>query len=291
MFMKKQGVTFIEILVSLVILSLILSAVAAALFGGFRMLKQAEFKSRAMGIAYFKMSQALSKTYSGSLNNTTVPQLWTGFNDTEAEFFWSITATPEESDKAHIPYKNITVVCSYAIKNPDGTLDKPREVRLSNIIPYPYIHSRSKKVDWNETTGNYPLALNASQSDRPDPADFRDILSPEVIGFNFEVNKDLVVLYNLAIEHEPDFADQEPPPGNQTVYTECLMDNKQIWGITTRTPIISQPFINNALVIQNVSAEPHTLQIRWCKDPSNGKVKLRSYEITVLAYENITWIQ
>jgi hypothetical protein len=57
------------------------------------------------------------------------------------------------------------------------------------------------------------------------------------------------------------------------------------YGIITRTPIMTQIFINNILEIENVTSGYHKINVEWCHDSQTTQVWLRAYDVTVLAVE------
>jgi len=287
--MQRKGLSFVEILVSLVLLSLIMAAVAAALSGGFSLLRKAEYKSRAMGIAYLKMNEALTHTYASADLQERHDQGW-DFSDTDAQFNWSLDIEEDITARSGIPYKNITVTCAYRERFPDGTLGVPKEVRLANVVPYAYIHSVNSSAVFGYP--HYIPICPASAHTIPQNTDFQPLNhdgSP-VATVNFKVPKDLIVFYSLAIKYQKD-SSQVNPESYKTVYTRLLVDGVS-YGVTTCTPILSQPFINNIVTIPNRDENKnHKLQIQWTRDAygSNcGVVELKTYDVNVLAYENLT---
>lgn len=289
----KKGLSLIEILVALIVVGIIAASVSAAVIGGYMMLKQAEHKSRAMSIAHVKLQEFLSKGYSNltpGYYNGTEDDISTIFKDTadNTYFKWEVTVTQDKMPGAiKVPYKNIEVCSQYFEKNTKGQVVDSKVVRLINVVPYPLIHvaaAQAKFFGVNQKKHKAPTAAGKYASGWSDAMyKWGNITSPanHVLGFNYPVGKDLVLMYNLAITYD---TDNSPAPGD-TVFTRCLLDGTHPHGIITRTPIQSQIFINNIVEIPNVPAGNHTISLEWSKENST-EVYLREYDISILAVEH-----
>jgi len=309
-----KGLTLVEILVSLIIVGLIAAAVSAALLGGYYMLKQAEHKSRAMSITNVMLQGYLAKSYENLDENKPAPSgteedISDIFNTTQdnTEFNWVVNISKHHTGgPIAIPYKNIEVITAFSEKNTQGVKSSQKEVRLANMVPYPVIHAgttRSAEI-YRDNTYVAPVTRydNQDYSNWTDSDyNWKNITNALFVQkFNYEVPKDLFVMYNIAISYDT----KKMPLASHTVYTRCLLDGMPPWnetlhayepsyGVITRTPIKSQIFINNIFQIRNVTntGKDHTIQIEWAKDKSASIgnetiVSLREYDITVLAVEH-----
>lgn len=288
----RRGLTLLEVLIALVLIGLIVSALNAALYGGLYLLKQAEYKSRAMSVASAVMQGYLTKTFeSPSLVSTAAPQAWVFGDsaDSPVDFRWSARVEESTMGSAAIPYKNVTVNCSYHELTTSRAEGQEKEIRLTNVIVYPLIHALSVQKGFGPKAvppADYPLAENS----------YKNITAASsVLEVDFRVPKDLLIYYNLAVKGQGTLVNKDPDKllagefnPTATVYTRCLLDNAA-YGVETRTPVWTQPFINNVLLIPSVPKGRHFLQLQWYKDSeAKGQVQLREFEIMVLAYENAT---
>jgi prepilin-type N-terminal cleavage/methylation domain-containing protein len=293
---KEKGLSIIEILVALIIISIIAACVSAAIISGYSMLKKAEHKSRAMSITHVKLQQYLAKSFDELMLNMTESgddaNISQQFEDTQdnAFFSWTVNVTEGTEGNRHVPYKNITVETLYSERNPRNDSVSNRTIRLSNIVTYPLVHILSNGTKF--TGANATLyAANRTQYlfDDPDHQPFvpnwRNITTTSgVLNFTYRVPKDIIVMYNLAISYNT----TRPPEPFETVFTRCILDGSQVNppGIITRTPISSQVFINNILEIPNVTAGNHRINVEWCHESRNTTVWLRAYDVTALAVES-----
>lgn len=272
----RRGFTLIEILVSVILIGIGLCAMTAGYVGGRFFLKQAENKSKAMSVASVRMEEYLAKSYSdlsegeysgsdtfsdGMVVNWTVnvTQLWEGDNP----------ATPE---KEGVPYKYLTVISSYAERNMAEQIDE-KEARLANIKAYPYIHSVSRNYSPEDT-------IEAMAG----PAQLIEGLNLDI---DYSVNKDLIVAYNIAIHVDNPGGVIRPA---HTIFTHCNLTTgaaEAMYPIQTRTPIRTQPLINNIVGINNVPRGQHTIKIYWNKEAGvGGTVTLKEANVVVMAFEH-----
>jgi hypothetical protein len=258
--------------------------------GGFYILKQAEHKSRAMSVAYLKLNQFLGVSY-----KDLKPDVYAGIEDfgqyaDRMPFSWYVDVTEnslEHPKQANlkIPYKNINVTVSY---NETGFSDSyviDKTVNLKNIKAYSFIHSDSNTIQFDSDDSSAPEALYYDSSSAGiEYQDNHNIMysqEAKALTLKYEVPKNIMVIYNMAINAK-ETTDVLPA---DAIRTRCFFDGKE-QGIETETPILSQPFISNTIVISNVEpSKSHSLEIRWKKIQDRGKVFLRNLEISVLAYE------
>jgi prepilin-type N-terminal cleavage/methylation domain-containing protein len=290
---NKKGLSLVEILVALVIIGIIAACVSAAMISGYYMLKQAEHKSRAMSISHVKLQEYMAKSFDELGNNSSGDDadISQQFEDTQdnAYFNWTVNIT-NGTENGRVPYKNITVQTVYSERNPKNESVSSKTIRLSNIATYPLVHILSDGA--NFTGASATLYKANVTSLHYDDTGFKykwgNITNTPsgVLNFSYQVPKDLVVMYNLAITYNSSVK-LEP---FETVLTRCILDgnSSKQYGIITRTPVMTQVFINNILEVQNVSKGNHKINIEWCHDALNTTVWLRAYDITILAVENKT---
>jgi len=276
---KKKSFTLIEIVVSLVIMGIGLTAVTVTFFGGRFILKQAENKSRAISVATVKMEEHLAKTFSG-LGGLEKPVLVDIGTDAGSEdkipVDWkvSISTQWETNSKLGIkvPYKVIEVNTFYNEKSPNNQVTR-KNVKLVNIVPYPYMHTES-------------LHFEPETSGQSVPSGHFEAINSLSLSFNYPVAKDIMLIYNIAISID----DSTNIKSTDTIYTACRLDGEHNFrGTQTRTPISMQPFISNVVPIDNVSADKnHTLSIEWMKEtdiPNAGIVRLKEANLMILSAE------
>ncbi|MCU0650881.1 MAG: type II secretion system GspH family protein [Candidatus Omnitrophica bacterium] len=292
---NKKGLSIIEILVALIITGLIAACVSAAVISGYYMLKKAEHKSRAMSITNVKLQEYMAKSFDELVRNESGDDaaISQQFRDTQdnALFNWTVNVTEGlEGNPARIPYKNITVETLYRERNPQNESVSNKTIRMSNIVTYPLVHIASrgdKFTGANATLYSAPRILPPEYTDGmgENLYNWTNITGPGgVLDFNYRVPKDVVVMYNLAISYNT----ARPPDPDETVLTRCILDGNTEYGIITRTPIMSQIYINNILEMQNVTRGSHRINVQWCHESLNTTVWLRAYDVTVLAVENKT---
>ena len=97
-----------------------------------------------------------------------------------------------------------------------------------------------------------------------------------------------MVIYNIAIEVE----DSTGIAVDDTILTSCFLDGRQQL-IETRTPIVTQPLINNLIEVDakpnGVTADKsHRIEIKWYKItnlPSAGTITLKKANVIIVAFE------
>lgn len=307
--LSKKGVGLIEILVGIVILGIVITSVSTALSNGFYFIKRSEHKSKAMDIAYYEMSRALSRSYDSPLLRDVINQnvTLTADEDDGTDYTLNIRVDDEVLREPLpstnvIPYRNITVECSYREKKAQGVLTPTKTVRLTNILPYSYLHTVSFATP--AFAVNNPIAANAPLVPLPmlpinnaDSNNYRNI--PEQRGskdieilLNYEVEKDIIVNYNIAIN--PVIGTMQLP-SFALIKTRATLDNNAFSTLETGTPILSQLFICNEVVFKNVAPNVnHVLRIQWYRETypvlpalvDDANIYLRRCEVTVRAYES-----
>ncbi len=275
---KRKTFTLLEIVVSLIIIAIGLTAVGVTFIGGKFILKEAENKSRAISIATVKMEEYLSKTFSGlgGIETPTLTYIGTDSGkegDIPVDWKVDISTQWEVNKKLSIsvPYKVIEVNTFYNEESPNNQKIR-KNVKLINIIPYPYMHIQS-------------LHIESGSGGQAVPPTYFDDISGLKIEFNYPVFKDIMVVYDVAIYIE----NSTNITPTDTIYTGCYLDNeKNNRGTQTRTPISMQPFISNAISIDNVSPGPHSLSIKWMKDTqvrNAGTIKLKEANLIIISTE------
>lgn len=245
--------------------------------GGRFMLKQAENKSRATSIAAQKLEEYLTKSFTGLGGLTQLTQTYSDVDTGgggEIPVDWRVDiSTKWETNTSlgiRIPYKFIEVTASYNEENPSGAVQR-RIVKLANIVPFPYMHSQTLNIE--PSSGSAPGV----------PAGAYQSINGLSLSFNYPVNKDVMVIYNISIHIDNDTGITPV----DTIYTGCFLDGKTTAeGTETRTPISMQPFISNVVGLSGISADTnHTIQIKWKKDTAAGNIKLKEANIIIVSTE------
>ena len=265
----KKAFTLVEVLVCIVLIGIGLSAVIGVLVAGSFYLKRAELKSEAISVASTQMERFLAKSY-GSLQAGV-------FNGQSKETEWKVEVEEEtEGDCTGstrcIPYKKITVSTFY-LEEGAKTNTTHKRIQLTNIIPYPYIHIASKSIG---ATGQ--VATDASYVE----------IEGLTLDLSYPVDKDIMVIYNIAIAVEGTAGIE----ADDTIYTSCFLDGEQKL-IETRTPIVTQPLINNIIEIDAganglTRNKSHKVEIKWYKETSiagAGEISIKKSNIIVVAFE------
>lgn len=262
-----SGFTLMEIVVSVVLLAIGIWVMTGGYIGGRLFLKQEEDKSRAMSVASVKMEEYLTKPFS-NLEDGVV----SGSNSFPDGFQvnWTVqVAQGREGNNpsSGVPYKHINVTASYNERKASDASQVRNDVRLTNIVPYPYIHVKSIHVAPLSNQPAVPLSIEA--------------IPGVAISIDYAVDKDLMVVYNVAIEVESSSGLQPI----DTIYTECYLDGVKK-DIVTRTPIMMQPLISNVIGVNEVSRGPHTIELKWYKDTNAGRIILKEANMIVTACEH-----
>ena len=283
---RKPGFTLVEILIAAVILGISAYTFMALNLTSKLWLSKAYYKTKAIEIASTKMEENLAKSYSGLGSSQGLKCLGSDWEaDMESEsacqgkagypFQWTVLVT--NLTKNGVPYKQADVSVSYTEA---GTR---RMVSLTNFIAYPYI---------NIITDNFGSRVDIPVCPLAPPANFNpsaSVNAPTTIystPFNFPVKKNFQISYNLAVSVD-DPANIQPL---NTIYTRCrlvLKGRNLLSYPETRTPILTQPLINNWTEIDDVPAGEGTLIIEWCKGETAGDISLQTGNAIILAVENL----
>ncbi|MFA5319665.1 MAG: prepilin-type N-terminal cleavage/methylation domain-containing protein [Candidatus Omnitrophota bacterium] len=262
----KSGFTLMEVLISIVIAVIIFAALSKGMIGGGFLLKQVENKSRACGVTAANTEEYLAKAYSSLEEGT-----YTGSTDYGSKplFNWTVNVEkkwlgddPGTIDQEGIPYKLITVNSSYE-ETDYNKIFHTKNVRFVNMVPYPYVHAEIKS-----SSSSVSVPFN----------NYTEIIQ---IPINYEVDKDLMIIYNIAIKVK----DATGLEANNTIYTKCYVDS-EAQNIETRTPIITQPLISNVVGVNNVLKGEHTVSVQWYKDTNSGNISLKEINVIVVAFEH-----
>ena len=316
---QRCAFTLIELLIAITLVAIGIGVVSGVYLAGRRQLRHAEDKIKAMNAASMLMDEQLARSFAeleaelpvGS-NSVVLSGIscvaadWSSHDfATEGEclaashplypdspgggvpFSWDVTL--ERRHEGNIPYMHVQADVSY---NEDtASTSSERLVRLENMLPYPFIHFNANNVfDDNPGLDHAPVnpAIELVRIDLP----------------VYEVDKNIEVIYNVALEVQEDAACNAGTSTAcirpmDTAFTECrLVDpdtgtETRLGGIT-RTPLISQPMINNHVVNDTESAaltdylnhgKAYTVRVMgWVDDP-RGQIGLKQANIVVIAME------
>lgn len=279
-----SGFTLLEVMISALLIMVGLGALGVTVVAGKRFLKQAEYRSQALGLASNKMEELLARAYAF------FPVDIQESNQTGSYNWNASVVTRNASGPRAIPYKDIVVVVSYPEEDGGGVGLDTNNIRLTNIIPYPTAHTASKKIptdtiddevpfDDYETIGNATVRLELIRA-----------------GLKFAVPKDIVVSYSVGVGINSTDEGAEIAPID-TIYSACFYSNGTITdkliGVETRTPIATQASFNNKVVLKNMSvSNDNKIEIKWRYDRStiatgyaNTSIILRNAELSILATE------
>lgn len=267
---SAAGFVLLEILVSLIIAVLIFSGVLLSVNSCLVFLKRAENKSRAMSVTVTTLDRYMSKSYSALVPGTTTGR--ENFGEHTA-FNWEAVVSEEGEGPVatRVPYKKITVTTSYGDEGANGVV-VPKQIRLVNVVPYPFIHTRVlHEIPADVSAPSVPSGTLAAPR-------YATLKTLEV---NYNVAKDLMIIYNIAIKNTSVTGLREV----DTILTRCLLDGVY-QPIETRTPIISQLLISNVVGINGVRPGPHTIELQWFKDTAQGRTILKEINAIVVACEH-----
>ena len=250
-----------------------LGALGITIVSAKRFLKLSENRSQAMSLAMTAMERCLAKSYDTVEDDPPKDDI------SDDGFDWTATVTPESAtgDSNTIPYKTIDVLVSYQEAGENNT-QETRNIRISNIIPYPAVHTDSVYIGSNtidEALANYTKILDLAIDD-----------------IDYEVTKNIMVTYNVAVnvadtDNNSDGKDDGDLISSDTIYTACYLDDAQ-QGIVTRTPILTQPSFNNVVVLKDVASGAHEIDVRWkknVKETDAGNITLKEANLIIVAAE------
>jgi len=302
--LKKRGFTILEVLLSAIFIVSGVAATVAVVYSGKFFLKQAENKSRAINVAWTKMEENLAKSFSDPDFTGPLPKTITG---TEGNITWTVAlnSTTQGVAPRIVPYRTIQVTATYAETSPAGGASETRSVILKNIIPYPYLHTRSLILNQDDTLSAPFCDCDGTQVAHysrigPDlnggVLDENAVANPYLeIEVNHPVTKEVQVFYNIALKIQ----DATGVDSADTIYSACFIRNPATGSVQgpipviARTPIMSQPLISHAVGLTTAngfSLPPgrHIIEVRWFKrtGASNaGIVSLKSANLILVLFE------
>lgn len=241
-------------------------------------LTKAYLRAKAMEVASLKMEEARAKSYSGLMPSAglrCVGADWKRDDLGEAGCLesggvplrWRVDVSPRTMNS--VPYKKASVSVSYDEKGAATAQGTQRGVSLENYVVYPFIHVLTQDVgssDAEASAGGWSTVLTQD--------------------FNFPVKKNIQVAYNIALSVD----DTSGIMPLHTLYTRCriVVGAANLASFPeTRTPILTQPLINNWTQIDNVPAGQGRLIVEWRKEAASGKVTPQSGNIIAVAVENL----
>lgn len=286
MFCKtRRGITLIELLVAMVLTALSVSVASRIYITSRQFIGRSDFKARAGRIAFVKMEEYLAKSY-GSLD-ALIQQgrtYFTGLDSADPRFQWAVRLTAKQeinsSDTTiRIPYVEIEVVVTYP--DSDASSTATSTVRITNIVPYPYYRVYSINCDFS--TGCF-----ANPSGCLKDSALAGMGCPPVLGLDYwyrvaqialdnKTKVDLLVIYNIGVAGVVG-SGLEPDDVIFTRLSIAYETDPLRWlefrgietGITTGTPILSQPFVSNMVVIEDVApadpSNPRYLEVMVHRD-------------------------
>ncbi len=260
-----KGFTLLEVLISAVLIIVGVGSIGLTVVSLRRSFKDSEDRSRAMRLASSKIEEFLAKGYSYWDESSLL-------SDNEDGFGWSLKVSAETASGsiANIPYKKAEAVVSYTADKGSGGINTVKNIRLTNILPYPIMHATSVKlgvgssddaqVPWESSAVSE--FSDASVVGPEDTDDDGDGVYLRLENLRYNVKKDIQVIYSIALNVD----DSSIPPEIQstdTVYTACFLDDVQV-GLVSRTPLRSQPAFSNNLVLADAEKDKdHKIEIRW----------------------------
>lgn len=296
---RCKGFSLLEVLISALLIMVGLGALGVTVVAGKRFLRQAEYRSQAMSLASTKMQTLLAKGYN-IMNGTTNGTIG---SEPEGSYNWrtNVTESNKTGTKATIPHKDIVVVVSYDEEDGSGGLDS-KNIRLTNIIPYPLMHTESTNTTCRVSAvcDNVPPHEGNLTTTNPEKEQYEVVRGEDnlTVSFNYAVKKNIAMAYSISIR--ADEADDTTASGEidfkDTIYSTFFLDDEMTSPpAVARTPIMSQPTFNNADAIKGVLPGPHTISVGWVKITENkgtsnitnsaGKIWLIDGSLTIIATE------
>ena len=267
----RKGFSLIDVLVSMILIGIGAVGVYSVFIAGRTFLSRAEIKSEAMSVAFSQMEKYLTRSYLDLVEGE--------YFGTEGLVDWQVKIEKKDEGPCTgvekcIPYKEISVLATYPEKKITGNIEYKR-ITLMNITPYPYIHIEDEYIgDTGQLVGS---------------GSYKKIDGLEM-ELSYPVNKDIMVVYNIAINVE----DSSNIEADDTILTACFLNNTQRL-IETRTPIVTQPLINNIIEIDSDDKgvtggnKVNKIEIRWYKKTNvagAGAISLRRANLIVVAFES-----
>lgn len=284
---RITGLSLLEVLISLLILSIGAGFSIRIFISGRYFINNAESKSKAIRIASMQMERYLSKSYAGleALIASGAGVIAETYPD-DSRFTYTVTLTSKEEINAvvipnlKIPYVQVEVVVSYNEDKISGGADL-KQVRLVNLVPYPYYHIESAMCNFVLACGGDP-AHCVNQCPRPLATTVPQTAA--TLDLTFKTRKNLLIIYNLGI-HGVLGTGIGPM---DLIQTQCYL-NAEALPIVTGTPILTEPFISNVVAKNDVeppaAGAPQTVTIKWWKTAPAGTVELKWVNVIVLEIE------
>ena len=289
---RRKGFTLLEVLIGAVLIIIGVGSIGLTAVSLRRFFKESENRSRAMLLASTKIEECLAKGYS-ALEVTQSP-----LRGDDDGFSWSVqvSALTAIGTKANIPYKKAEAVVSYTADRGRGGINSIKNVRLTNIVPYPSVHTESVYVggnaDIDNCSGCFVPPDKGSWAADPEESQYRKVKGESrlEIMFDYAVKKDIKAAYTISI-----ITKDEPAPDNlsslDTIYSTLFLEDERVAQVPC-TPIMSQPTFNLIYPIKDVPSGLHTISVRWVKrtgdnSPPNsaGKIWLVSGSLSIIATE------
>lgn len=299
---EGKGFTLIEVLIGAVLIIVGVGSVGMCVVSMRRFLKEPEDKSRAILLASTKIEEYIAKGYSAL-------RLSSDTSGSDDALNWEVKVNERTTAEGalDIPFEELEAVVSYTADQGSGGIRSLKNVRMTNIVTYPEVHTESIDVTCSDENGCPEVPPDRSEipTDDPEKDQYQvakgDLIDGErqnlSLEFNYAVTKDIKAAYTISIR-----ADDEPLGSLEsadTIYStffwenDDMVDNPSI----ARTPIISQPTFNNVQIIKGVLPGPHTISVRWVKRTSyepppslnintGGKMWLIDANLSIIATEN-----
>ena len=313
---RVSGFTLLEILIALILFTGAIAALSRVLVAGKYHLKEAESKSTLMKVASLQMEKYLSYSYTGLedlggysaaaepvriipqgalVNDTSTWQ----YDASDPRFRYRVTLTKKNETRAAagglpaktVPYIEILVQARHIrtdIAKEAGESDLTEEVRLINIVPYPYYHVYSLKQSWGANLG--PVALQ--ELNYASGSNFMS--TPATIFINNRMESNLLIFYSLNIESAGALA------ATDVVRTQCFLEvtpsvppacpTCTALSPMTETNFPTQPWVSNVIGYSTALSPvasgglPHRIDLRWNTN-SWATVGLRNLEFIVVAID------
>ncbi|MEK6563928.1 MAG: hypothetical protein AABZ65_02735 [Candidatus Omnitrophota bacterium] len=278
--MLLSGFTFLEVMISALLIMIGLGAFGVTVVAGKRFLKQAEYRSQAMGLATSKMEEYSARGYAVLSGNQ---------SGREGFYNWTVSVVTRNTTNATIiPYRDMEVIVSYPEEDGRGGLDT-KNIRLTNIVPYPTAHTASRAIP--SSSAKVPFAIQNAKFILPNYQTVGQLrLKNDEL--EFATTKDIAVSYSVAadIDSTDDGAEIEPI---DTIYSTCFYGNgttTNATGVETRTPIKTQLSFNNMVVLKGVPPRgDNIIEVKWYYDRPTINQTTGNYEYTTgYANTNLT---
>ena len=264
---KRRGLTLTEVLIGIFIFAISIAGVSGTMRQGHAMLSEAQHKKVAFSNAQSLLEKYLTSSYEGmvalvGMHPESEVGPGTGCQVIVAQEEMPPAPLFPPAGKSRIPYCTIQVICEYGDKVPK------KQVSLSGIVPYPYLH-----VYTDTQTGS---TVEAQMN-----------VDTQIFEYRFTpiVRSDLMIFYDIALKAEDNGTKVQ---GYDLIFTQALVNNVPV-GIPTGTPIMTQPAIANAIGVsanQVVVGVENVITIVWKKNNAGGKITPKKINMVVVRTEN-----